>query len=39
MRSLNTANIAVRKLAVEKCDQDKPDQFEKVFEVGRCQGL
>ncbi|EFJ51641.1 hypothetical protein VOLCADRAFT_120416 [Volvox carteri f. nagariensis] len=24
---------AVRKLAVEKCDQDKPDHFEKVFEV------
>lgn len=28
--------LAVRKLAVEKCDQDKPDQFEKVFEVGEC---
>ncbi|GLC38550.1 Intraflagellar transport protein 25 [Pleodorina starrii] len=30
---ITTLSLNVRKLAVEKCDQDKPDQFEKVFEV------
>jgi hypothetical protein len=27
---------AVRKLAVEKCESEKPDSFEKVFEIGEC---
>ncbi|KAG2449646.1 hypothetical protein HYH02_005178 [Chlamydomonas schloesseri] len=30
---ITTLSLNVRKLAVEKCDQEKPDQFEKVFEV------
>jgi hypothetical protein len=30
-----TSGHAVKKLAVDKCDQDKPDAFEKVFEVGK----
>lgn len=30
---ITTLSMNVRKLAVEKCDSEKPDQFEKVFEV------
>jgi hypothetical protein len=34
---LSDAHLAaVKKLAVETCDNDKPDTFEKVFDVGRC---
>lgn len=30
---ITTLSMNVRKLAVEKCETEKPDQFEKVFEV------
>jgi len=30
---ITTLSLNVKKLSVEKCDQDRPESFEKVFEV------
>jgi hypothetical protein len=38
MNQAKEASVVVKKLAVEACDKEKPDTFEKVFEVGEGTG-